>query len=122
MEYRLDKGIYEKTVMLKTAKAFTDRAYIHLSQTPSSWVISLTPKDGIILRDGDFENELVTQQLRYDLIQSITELRTILIARAMASTIVDENDSDMNKKEEPVVADEDDILKEWYINHESKDI
>ena len=122
MDCRLDKGVYGKIVMLKTANAFTDRAYVHLSQTPDNWIISLTPKEGIFLNDGDFENELISQQLRYELIQSSSELRTILIARAMASTVVVENDSDPDQSTEAVVTDEDDILKEWYTNHESKNI
>lgn len=89
MTLAVSKSLYSKEVILKTAYSFTDRVYIHLDQNESEWLISWKPKHGVTLDSGDFENELVAQSLRLDLLEKTKDLRTIILARAYASTMMD---------------------------------
>ncbi len=115
MEIQVDKSIYSKDVLLKTAYTFMDRVYIHLGQTEINWVVSWTNKEGINIKPEEFENELIQQQLRFDLLEQTKDIRKIVLARAYASTIIDKNDS-VNEKTEQ--SDEPDILKGWFENND----
>ena len=110
-----DKELYDKRALIKAAYAFTDRAYIHLSQTKSAWCASWAPKDGGVLEPGAFENEMIVQQLRLQLVRDSSDIRKILLGRAMASTLMempaDQTVSNL-RAEDPGEAE--DILKGWF--------
>ena len=86
---RFDKAIYEKQVLLKAAYSFIDRVYIHLSQSETEWIVSWKLKGDCRLDPQEFENELIQQQLRFQLIIESSDLRKILLGRAMASTLIE---------------------------------
>ena len=120
MKIVLDNTIYSKEVLLKTAYSFTDKAYLHLSRKDDHWVVEWTDKDNSHVSALDFENELITQQLREELIQKTANIRKLILARAFASTIIDNGEHDeMNKSVEQTALDssEDErILKGWFDN------
>lgn len=89
MEMRFDKAIYEKQVLLKTAYSFIDRVYIHLSQSETEWIVSWKLKGNCRIAPDEFENELIQQQLRFELIKENNDIRKILLGRAMASTLIE---------------------------------
>lgn len=90
MELRFDKSVYDRRALLKAAFRFTDRCYIHLQQDEAQWIVSWREKDGAAVDSGEFENELIAQSLRLQLLEESAELRKILLARAMASTVIQE--------------------------------
>lgn len=125
MEIRVDKDLYTRDVLLKTAYGFTDRAYIHLSHDDNSWIISWTDMPDSHISPLQFENELISQQLRAQILDKTSDIRKILLARAFASSSLDVSSittsiSDANKQ---VVSAQDDysndeeaanILKGWF--------
>ncbi|MBQ2952432.1 MAG: His-Xaa-Ser system protein HxsD [Clostridia bacterium] len=112
MEMRFDKEIYEKPALMKAAYSFIDRVYIHLAQSESEWIVSWKSKEGSDLAPDEFENALVQQQLRLQLIRESDDVRRILLGRAMASTLIEKP-----KVISPNVIGENaanDILRGWF--------
>ena len=115
---KLDKAVYSKEVLLKTAYSFTDRAYLHLAQDDIYWIVRWEPKKGNNLISAEFENELIQQETRLILEQKTADLRKIIIARALASTIIDRP---LPENPSVEVWDEDEaetILKGWHDTHD----
>ena len=125
MIIKVDKSIYSKDVLLKTAFTFTDRAYIHLSQDKESWIISWKEREGADIETGMFENELIAQQLRERIIGETSEIRKLLLARAFASSVIevyppdninpeDKTESGVDNRESFDIGDPQSILKGWF--------
>ena len=122
------KDIYSREVLLKTAYSFTDKAYIHLDQDKYNWIVSWKPRDGQEIDAGEFENELISQTLREELLKQTMDVRKIILARAFASTIMDdwqEDDSPEQRTATQIVPEtemnvaEDEkeaILRGWFDN------
>lgn len=81
MELAFSKGLYEKSALLKAAYSFTEVAYLHLSQDDKNWYVSWHNKPGETLPSEAFENALIEQQLRKELLHESRDLRTVLLAR-----------------------------------------
>ena len=122
MEIRIDKGIYSREVLLKTAYSFTDKAYLHLSQDDSSWIISWTNMPDHEVNPEMFENEMISQQLRAEIVRKTKDIRKLLLSRAFASSVLEMTNADVSESEEKGIALSDegeeenamDILKGWF--------
>ena len=122
MEIRADKSIYSKQVLLKTAYSFSDRVYLHLSQDNNSWIIQWTDMPDQTIKPNMFENEMILQQLREELLEKTKDVRTLLLSRAFASSALEieqtdtetpiNTDENMLNEEDDVVAE--DVLKGWF--------
>lgn len=122
MEIRVDKNIYSKQVLLKTAYSFSDRVYLHLSQDDQSWIVQWTNMPDQTIKPEMFENEMLSQQLREELVEKTKDVRTLLLSRAFASSVLEiestekepliNTDDNMLNSEDEVVAE--DILKGWF--------
>lgn len=122
MEIRVDKSIYSKQVLLKTAYSFSDRAYLHLSQDDQSWIIQWTDMPDQDVKYEMFENEMLSQQLREELLEKNKDIRILLLSRAFASSAMDNDSSNVKITNDDLIdtPDEDieenaaDILKGWF--------
>lgn len=116
MELTFDKALYDKRALLKTAYQFTDRAYVHLSQTQMQWRVSWIPKANCAVAPEEFENELIHQALRLQLAQESADIRRVLLARAMASTLIELPAEEKVEPDAARTSDEEarEILKGWY--------
>lgn len=117
MEIRVDKSIYSKQVLLKTAYSFSDRAYLHLSQDNQSWIIQWTDMPDQTIKPEMFENEMLSQQLREELVEKNKDIRILLLSRAFASSALELESIDIpintdNNAEDDVPGE--DILKGWF--------
>ncbi len=122
MEIRADKSIYSKQVLLKTAYSFSDRVYLHLSQDNNSWIIQWTDMPDQTIKPNMFENEMILQQLREELLEKTKDVRTLLLSRAFASSALEieqtdtetpiNTDENMLNEEDDVVAE--DVLRGWF--------
>lgn len=108
----LDKALYDRRALLKAVYRFTDRAYIHLSQDDSRWLVSWRTKEGKHVDAGELENELIAQTLRLQLLEESGDLRKILLARAMASTVIEEETVSLESEED--TKEDADILRGWF--------
>ena len=109
----LSKSLYTKLSLLKTAYSFTGRAYLHLSQDNESWIVEWKNKNDDILPD-EFENELIQQQLRLEILDKTADIRKLLLARALASTVLESPKDAKASSSASVDSHTDDILESWF--------
>ena len=117
MIFHFSKELYSKTALLKAAYSFTDKAYIHLDVNENEYIVDITIKpnaEEFTLKE--FENELLFQSLKYNIYQQTKEIRQLIIIRALASTVIDENTVTCENDEENF--DIDSILEDWFDKYE----
>ena len=118
MEIRVDKSLYSKQVLLKTAYSFSDRAYLHLSQDNQSWIICWTDMPDQQVKPEMFENELISQQLREELLEKTKDVRTLILSRAFASSAMQIGSDTSEQLPDNEDLDEDvdaaGIMKGWF--------
>lgn len=118
MVLQLSKEVYPKYALLKSAYNFTDKAYIHLDADEKYYIVELKAKaDSADFDEGNFENEMLTQAARYAVAQRTKNIRELVTARAMASTLIGETGAESTECEEDI--DMDCVLKDWFENENS---
>lgn len=126
LTFTVAKGMYLPQVILKAAYAFIKDAYIHIDEKPDTWVINFSLKNDAYdstTFSGEFENELIAQAVRWNVYQQTHTLRELLMARAMTSTMIDDNDPINRVAEAQADIDQselDSILTNWFDNYEKK--
>ena len=110
MLLKYNRNLYSKDALLKAAFNFTDKAYIHLSQTENEYIVDFVVKEGNIVSEKEFDNEM-----RHKVYLETADIRKIMVARAMASTIID----DEEPKPQTTDFNADEILTDWFENNEN---
>ncbi|WP_294241413.1 His-Xaa-Ser system protein HxsD [Pseudobutyrivibrio sp.] len=114
MTVKYPDDLYPKEVLIKAAYRYIDQAYIHIDKDQGNYIVSIIPKDGACpISEGEFDNEMLSQAARYIISVRTKNIREITLARAMASTIIEE-DSPYEPTED--ITNVDDILKDWFDN------
>jgi len=115
---RFSKELYSKTALIKAAYNFIDNAYVHLDADDKYYYVSIEPKvSGFNISEKDFVNEMLTQSVRHEIYQQTKNIRELLLARAMAtSVIVEEEMVDDCEQDEQFAESE--ILKDWFAANE----
>lgn len=114
---KYSKELYEKEVLLKAAYAFTDTMYIHIDVDADNYLVELVSKQE---EESDelykkFENELIMQEVRVVVASKTKNIREMIVARALSSTIINtNNESDIKTSDEY----EDEILSDWFNKYE----
>lgn len=65
MLLKYNRNLYSKDALLKAAFNFTDKAYIHLSQTENEYIVDFVVKEGNIVSEKEFDNEMIFQTMRH---------------------------------------------------------
>ena len=117
MKFR--KELYSKIALIKAAYNFTDIAYVHLDADDCYYYVTIESKQtGLEVSDQTFINEMLTQSVRHEVYQQTKNIRELLLARAMAtSVIVDEK----LLEDDEIHCDyctESEILKDWFSENE----
>lgn len=118
--FSVPKNIYPPQVILKAAYAFIGEIYIHIGEDKDNWIIKFEPKNqekDCSAFPGTFENELISQAVRWNVYQQTHTLREVLMARAMTSTMVDDNDPLERISEAQTDIDQEElnsILTNWF--------
>ncbi len=111
------KELYAKEVIMKAAYMFTDCAFLHLDVDDKDYIVSLVSKEEEsekLLMDR-FENELIAQETRYMVSKDTKNIREMIVARALSSTIVNLTEQDETAGD---IYDVKDILTDWYDANE----
>ena len=117
MIFCFSKTIYPKIVLLKAAYAFIDEAYIHLDTDDDNWLVSVEMKAGKqhVLTEKDFLNEMLIQSLRHEVYQQTKNIREMLFARTIASSLVlQEPTTEINDETNKTDFSEKEILRDWF--------
>ena len=113
MKLMFNQNIYTKTALLKAAYHFTDDYYIRLDISDDSYIVDISSKGTApeTHLQGEFENELLAQVTREEIIAQTANIRELILARAFASTIIEESDNipDINN-----TVSGDNIFKDWF--------
>lgn len=133
---RYNKKIYSKEALLKSAYSFLDRAYIHLDCDETYYLVEMREKERMEpVTLAEFEDEMLAQSLRHEIYLQTKNLREILFARAMSTSLVvnEEENCDtereerkgrgfqnpvMNKPVNDQVFTEEEILEDWFKKYE----
>lgn len=114
MQIRYKKDLYTKNVLFKTCYKFTDKAYVHLDADAIDYIVSISAKDPMDLTDyeQEFSNQMIEETNREIVIAQTQNIRQILFARSMASTVLyDEEIADIDTNVEDKSA-----MKDWFDN------
>lgn len=113
MDIRYKKELYSKSVLFHTCYRFTDHAYIHLDTDETDFIVSINPKDANDPKNyvALFSNQIIEEASKEDIREKTKNIRQILFARAMASSVIFESEDD---NEEDNYADDKSAMRDWF--------
>ena len=112
------KELYSKIALIKAAYNFTDKAYIHLDADDNYYYATIEPKNsGCTVSENEFINEMLTQSVRHEVYQQTKNIRELILARAMATSVIVEEDM-IDDIESDDSFKETEILKDWFVANE----
>ena len=121
MRILYSKELYSKEALLKAAYHFTDNYYIYLGVEGDSFFVDFSSREGSPIDSGalqnQFKNEILAQVIHQSISNETSDLRKLLVARALSSTMVDEEDPVDNEPEtmnEESLNELSAIAKDWY--------
>jgi His-Xaa-Ser system protein HxsD len=112
------KELYPKEALIKAAYSFIDRCYIYLDHSDTEYIVELKPKDhdAQTSHEDGFKNELLAQTVRLQVYKQTHVIREILMARAMATTLIVEAPPAETNED----TDLSEILLDWFDKHGEK--
>lgn len=122
MRILYSKELYSKEALLKAAYHFTDNYYIYLGVEDDSFFVDFSTKDDSSV-DSDtlqnqFKNEILAQVIHQSISNETSDLRKLLVARALSSTMVDEEEdiphSELETMGVEALNELSAIAKDWY--------
>lgn len=115
MRFQFNRELYSKTALLKAAYNYTDKAFLHLDADDRYYYVYLEMKSGADpISEKAFTNEMLAQSVRHEVYLQTKNIRELMLARAMATTIVDEKEVQEKLDCSPDKYSEDEILKDWF--------
>ena len=123
MKLLFNRKIYPKTAVIKAAYMFTDRAYVHLDADETSYIAEVIMKpDFENVSELEFENEVLNQTARYEIGKKTRNIREMMVARAVASTVLIKNDAENDPYLEDEITDTEDILTDWFEKYGNNNV
>lgn len=117
MRFWYRRELYPKIAVIKAAYHFTDVAYLHLDCDEECYIVDIIPKKGELVEERDFENQILAQVARNEIYQQTKGIREIALARALASSIVENRDEDADEDTEESISAKA-ILRNWFDENE----
>jgi hypothetical protein len=115
-QLKYNRELYSKIALIKAAYNFTDRAYVHLDADEQYYYVSLNAKnEKEEISDDEFENEILAQSARHEIYLQTKNIRELMLARAVATSVVaPKNEDESSNSESNQEFSEDEILKDWF--------
>lgn len=119
-QLKYNRELYSKTALIKAAYNFTDRAYLHLDADKSYYYVAISMKEGQPeVTNQEFENEILAQSVRHEIYLQTKNIRELMLARAVATSVVAPREEAVKTDSEDTHAfSEDEILKDWFEANE----
>ncbi len=115
VRYQFQKSLYPKIALLKAAYSFTDQAYIYLDSDDVYYYVEIEPKNtDVSVDERTFLNEMLAQSVRHEIYLQTKNIRELMLARAMATTVIAEPESEDEGDQDGQTFNENDILKDWF--------
>lgn len=117
-EFKFNKELYSKTALLKAAYNFTDIAYLHLDVDDKYYYVGIEQKSNKKeINEIEFENEILTQSVRHEVYLQTKNIRELMLARAVATSVVMSEEYENEEFQEKEFT-ENEILKDWFSEDE----
>jgi hypothetical protein len=81
------------------------------------YIVSIEPKTENVIDEKSFENEMLAQTARYEIFQQTKNIREISLARALASSVIEEDET-VNIPDSENDYNVDEIIKDWFEGNE----
>ena len=117
MTIKYSKKLYPQIALFKAAYSFTDIAYIHLDASDEYYIVSISAKEGHEeLSEDAFNNEILYQTVKHEVYTQTKDIRSLIMARAMASTVIEKTVTYEPKNEDASTSEIDtmSILTNWF--------
>ncbi len=119
MRFKFNKSLYSKISLIKAAYNYTDKAFVHLDADDNYYYVDIEMKDGYKdITEKEFVNEMLVQSIRHEVYLETKNIRELLLARAMSTSIVAETDISKDVVDENEEYSENEILKDWFDEDE----
>lgn len=112
MELKFNKELYSPKVLFRACYRFTERAYVHLDMDKHHYLVMAAAKDDKDTTDylAEISNQIIEEVNRESILEQTKDIRRILFARSMASTVLYETptvdiDTDVDDKS---------AMKDWF--------
>ena len=113
-QLKYNRELYSKIALIKAAYNFTDRAYVHLDADENYYYVSISGKNGKEeISDNEFENVILAQCARHEIYLQTKNIRELMLARAVATSVIVSKDDELDGGIEQDFSEED-ILKDWF--------
>ena len=119
---KFKKELYTKVALIKAAYNFTNIAYVHLDADDTYYYVSIEEKSDEMVSENDFVNEMLTQSVRHEVYNQTKNIRELMLARTLCTSVVMQNEEmdDCKEKDEDFLASE--ILKDWFEENENIEV
>ena len=119
MKYQFNRELYPRIALLKAAYNYTDKAFVHLDADDKFYYVELEMKSAAgNVSEKEFTNEMLAQAVRHEVYRQTKNIRELMLARAMATTIMADTDSEHSDVEIDEYT-ESEILKDWFAEDEN---
>ena len=119
MKYQFNRELYPRIALLKAAYNYTDKAFVHLDADDKFYYVELEMKSAADnVSEKEFTNEMLVQSVRHEVYRQTKNIRELMLARAMATTIMADTDSEHSDIETDEYT-ESEILKDWFAEDEN---
>ena len=114
-KFHFSRELYSKEAVMKAAYTFIDDFYLHLDCDEKEYLVEIEAREGKKkLKEKAFLNEVLIQETRRLIDDRTKEIREMIYARAMASTVIEEHPLEEPKEAE----DAERILVDWFDENE----
>lgn len=119
MKYQFKKDMYPRIALLKAAYNYTERAYLHLDTDETYYYVNIELKNNCDdISEKEFKNEILVQSLRHEVYLETKNIRELLMARALATTVVTDQEEPQDNTLDVDEFCEEDIIKDWFTLNE----
>lgn len=116
---KFSKELYPKVALIKAAYNYTDRAYLHLDSDDNYYYVSIESKESEEeIKKEEFVNEMLTQSVRHEVYLQTKNIRELLLARAMATSLIMNEQVENTDECQDNEFSESDILKDWFADND----
>lgn len=123
-KFIIDKRIYNIPTIMKAAYMYIDENYLFFDVLSENEIqVTITPKSTNCYLEKiakEFCNELLAQSVRYNIFNDTKNVREIILGRALYSTCIENNDSELDTilptSTDTDMEEFDEIAKNWFDN------
>ncbi|MDO5292358.1 MAG: His-Xaa-Ser system protein HxsD [bacterium] len=115
MKIKVNENVFSKENVIKASFEFIDDYYIEIDKENEYFIISISAKEknNNISIESEFRNELVNQNVREKISKETSNVRELILTRALYSTYFEETEDEISEEETKEFSIND-IARDWF--------